>query len=185
MLEKVLEHGLPKQIFVTRYKVQRQILEHVARLRTLKIWDVVDDYNQPDTDLLNQVCKDDKFENVRLLESPYSTLKVVEKFASWITKNKILQRRAIMARKDWMKIKLEKFSESKLSTYAYFGLFLDDTKILLSVEEPPSLQVYDVTDSAATCVFKYPCTSPPYGLCYSGESMDKVYVSFGTHIKHY
>ena len=62
LLEKVLEHGSPKQIFVTRYKVRRQILEHVDRLRTLKIWDVVDDYIQPDTNFLNQVCKDEKFE---------------------------------------------------------------------------------------------------------------------------
>ena len=91
-----------------------------------------------------------------------------------------------MAEKDWMKIKLEKVSESNLlSTRVYFGLFMDDTKILLSVESPPSLQVYDVTDTTATCVFTYPCPSAPYGLCYSGESMDKVYVSFGNRVVNY
>ena len=185
LLEKVLEQGSPKQIFVTRYKVRHQILEHVDRLRNLKIWDVVDDYNQPDTNFLKQVCKDEKFEDVKLLESTSTNIEGVEKFASLLQNNKILQRRAIMAQKDWMKINLENVSESNLTTQVYFGLFVDDTKILLSVESPPSLQIYDVTDSTATLVFTYYCPSAPYGLCYSGESMDKVYVSFGTRVDHY
>ncbi|XP_078341682.1 uncharacterized protein LOC144627772 [Crassostrea virginica] len=185
LLEKVIEHGSLKQVFVTRYKVRHQILEHVDRLRNLKIWDVVDDYNQPDTNFLNHVCKDEKFENVRLLESLSSTMEVVEKFASSLQNNKILQRRTIMAQKDWMKIKLEKVSTSNLSTMGFFGLFIDDTKILLSIESPPSLLVYDITDSTATLVYTYPCPSAPYGLCYSGESMDKVYLSFGTRVEHY
>ena len=185
LMEKVVEHGSPKQIFVTRYKVRHQILEHVDRLRNLKIWDVVEDYNQPDTNFLNQVCKDEKFEDVRLLELP-SSLEVVEKFAFSLQNNKILQRRAIMAQKDWMKIELEKVSESNLLfTRVFFGLFVDYTKIFLSVESPSSLQIHDVTNSTASCVYTHPCSSAPYGLCYSGESMDKVYVSFGTHIEHY
>ena len=145
----------------------------------------MEDYNQPDTNFLNQVCKDEKFEDVKLLESPSSTMEVVDKFASSLQNNKILQRRAIMAEKDWMKIKLEKVSESNLSTWVYFGLFVDETKILLSVESPPSLKVYDVTDTTATCVYTYSCPSAPYGLCYSGERTDKLYVSFGTHVEHY
>ena len=185
LLEKVLEQGSPKQIFVTRYKVRHQILEHVDRLRNLKIWDVVDDYNQPDTNFLKQVCNDEKFEDVKLLESASTYIEAVEKFSSLLQNNKTLQRRAIMAQKDWMKINLEKVSTSNLSTRVYFGLFVDDTKILLSVKRPPSLQIYDVTDSTATLVYTYPCPSSPYGLCYSGDSMDKVYVSFGTHVEHY
>ncbi|XP_078340486.1 uncharacterized protein LOC111106519 [Crassostrea virginica] len=185
LLEKVLEHGSPKQIFVTRYKVRHQILDYVNRLRNLKIWDVVDDYNQSDTNFLHQVCKDEKFDDVKLLESPSTTIEAVEKVASLLQNDKILQRRAIMAQKDWMKIKLENVSETKLSTRVFFGLFVDDTKILLSVENPQSRQVYDVIDSTARCVYTYPCPSVPYGLCYSGESMDKVYVSFGTHVEHY
>nr|XP_022297250.1 uncharacterized protein LOC111106742 [Crassostrea virginica] len=186
LLQKVVEHGSPKQVFVTRHNVRHQILEHVDRLRNLKIWDVVEDYNQPDTNFLNQVCKDEKFEDVKLLESPFSTMDVVDKFASSLQNNKILQRRAIMAQKDWMKIKLEKVSASNLlSTRVFFGLFVDETKILLSVESPSSLQIHDVTNSTASCVYTHPCSSAPYGLCYSGESMDKVYVCFGTHIEHY
>ncbi|XP_078309669.1 uncharacterized protein LOC144618045 [Crassostrea virginica] len=185
LLEKVVEHGSLKQIFVTRYKVRHQILEHVDCLCKLKIWDVVDDYNLPDTNFLNQVCKDEKFEDVKLLESPSGTMNVVENFASSLQNNRILQRRAIMAEKDWMKIKLENVSEFKLQSLVYFGLFVDDSKILLSVENSPSLQVYDVTDKTARCIYKYPCQSAPYSLCYSGESMDKVYVSFGTHVEHY
>ncbi|XP_078340652.1 uncharacterized protein LOC144627449 [Crassostrea virginica] len=57
-----------------------------------------------------------------------------------------------MAQKDWMTIKLERVSESyEVSLDVHFGLFVGDTKILLSVEKPPSLRVYDVTNSIACC----------------------------------
>ena len=185
MFEKVLEHGSPKQLFVTRCKVRHQISEHVDRLRNLKIWDVVDDYNQLDTNFINQVCKDEKFEDVILLESPSTTIEAMKRFPTSLLSNKILQRRAIMAEKEWMKINLEKVSEYKLSTYVYFGLFVDDTKILLSVENPPALQVFDVTNSTARCVYTYLCPSAPYGLCYSEDSMNKVYVSFKSCVEHF
>ena len=85
-----------------------------------------------------------------------------------------------------MTIKLERVSESyEVSLGVHFGLFVGDTKILLSVEKPPSLRVYDVTNSIACCIHTYPCSSAPYGLCYSGGRMDKVYVSFGTRVEHY
>ena len=109
LFEKVLEHGSPKQIFVTRCKVRHQISEHVDRLRNLKIWDVVDDYNQLDTNFINQVCKDEKFEDVILLESPSTTIEAMKRFPTSLLSNKILQRRAIMAEKDWMKLNWKKF----------------------------------------------------------------------------
>lgn len=31
----------------------------------------------------------------------------------------------------------------------------------------------------------YSCSATPYGICHSGESMDKVYVSFDTYVEHY
>ena len=82
LLEKVLKQGSPKQIFVTTYKVRHQILEHVDRLCNLKIWDVVDDYNQPNINFLSQLCNYKNFEDVRLLESSPTTIKAVAKFAS-------------------------------------------------------------------------------------------------------
>lgn len=106
-------------------------------------------------------------------------------FAAELQRNKILHRREIMAMKDWMKVRFEKLSEIQLPSMVDYGLFVGGTKVLLSIEYPPSLQIYDVTDSIARCVRSYPCSSSPFGLCHSGESVKKVYVSFNTHVEHY
>eukprot|EP00105_Crassostrea_gigas_P019201 XP_011437619.1 PREDICTED: probable E3 ubiquitin-protein ligase MID2 [Crassostrea gigas] len=185
MLRRVLENGSKKQIFVSRYKVRHQILDHVDRLRDLKIWDIVHEYNQPNTDFLRQVYEDKKFQNVKMIEKSSTTMKTVSEFTSKLQKNNILHRRENMSRKDWMKVRFEKLSENKLPSMVYYGLFVGDTEVLLSVENPPSLKIYDITDTNARCVHSYSCSATPYGLCHSGESMDKVYVSFDTYVEHY
>lgn len=185
MLQRVLENGSKKQVFLSRYKVRHQILDHADRLLDLKIWDVVHDYNQPDTDFLRQVCEDKTFQDVKMIKRSSTTMKTVSEFTSKLQKNNILHRRQIMSRKDWMKIRFKKLSEIKLPSMVYYGLFVGDNEILLSVENPPSLQLYDITDANARCVHSYSCSATPYGLCHSGESMDKVYVSFDTYVEHY
>uniref|UniRef100_A0A8W8LUU6 Tripartite motif-containing protein 45 n=1 Tax=Magallana gigas TaxID=29159 RepID=A0A8W8LUU6_MAGGI len=185
MLQRVLENGSTKQIFVTRHKVRHQILDHFERLRDLKTWTIVHGYNQPDTDFLRQILENQNFQNVEVFEKSDTTLITLKEFASKLHSNDILHRQEIMARKDWMSVEFEKLSEIILPWMAYYGLFIDDTKVLLSVENPPSLQIYDITDSIARCVYTYPCSTTPFGLCYSGESMNKVFVSFTTHIDHF
>ncbi|XP_052680659.1 uncharacterized protein LOC128161417 [Crassostrea angulata] len=185
MLQRVLENGSTKQIFVSRYKVRHQILDHVDRLRGLNIWGVVYDYNQPDTDFLRQVFKNRNFQDVSVLEMPTETLDTVSTLAVQLQSTTMLYRRKIMSQKDWMKIGFEKLAESELNSDVNYGLFVDDTNVLLSVKNPPSLQIYDITDTKARCVLAYPCSTTPYGLCQSGKSMDKVYVSFETHVDYY
>lgn len=82
MLQRVLKNGSKKQLFVSRYKVRHQILDHVDRLRDLKIWEVVHDYNQPDTDFLRQICKDKYFQDVKMIEKSFTTMKTVLEFTS-------------------------------------------------------------------------------------------------------
>ncbi|XP_052680660.1 uncharacterized protein LOC128161418 [Crassostrea angulata] len=185
MLQRVLENGTTKQIFVTRHKVRHQIMDHVKRLRDLKIWNIVHDYSQTDTDFLRQILENQNFQNVEMLEKSDLTSITLKEFISKLLGNKILWSQEIMARKDWMSVEFEKLSETRLPKMAYYGLFIDDTNILLSVENPPSLQIYDITDPIARCVYTYPCSDTPFGLCHSGESMDKVFVSFKTHVDHY
>lgn len=179
--------GPKKQIFISQYKVRHQILDHVDRLRDLKIWDVVHDYNQPDTDLLRQVCDDRNFKDVSVLEMPTETLETVSKFAAQLQNNQIvlLYRRKIMSQKDWMKIGFEKLSESELETKVCYGLFVNDINVLLSVENPPSLQIYDIFETKAKCVLTYPCSTTPYGLCQAGNSMQNLFVSFMTHVDQF
>nr|XP_011437619.2 tripartite motif-containing protein 45 [Crassostrea gigas] len=185
MLHRVLENGSTKQIFVTRHKVRHQILDHVKRLRDLKIWDIVHDYTQPDTDFLRQIREDQNFQYVEVLEKNSTTIDTLKEFAFKLHISDILPRRKFMAQNDWMSVKFEKLSGINLPKKAYYGLFVDDTKVLLSIEKPPSLQVYDIADSNARCVLIYPCSTTPFGLCHSGESMNKVFVSFDTHVDHY
>lgn len=143
------------------------------------------DYSQPDTDFLCHILENQNFQNVEALEKSDTTLNTLEEFASKLNSNDILRRREIMSQKDWMSVRFEKLSEIKLPMMVYYGLFIDDTKVLLSIENPPSLQIYDVTDPIARCVHTYPCSTTPFGLCHSGESMNKVFVSFKTHVDHY
>nr|XP_034317456.1 E3 ubiquitin/ISG15 ligase TRIM25-like [Crassostrea gigas] len=184
LLQRVLENGTTRQVFITRHKIRHQILDHVNCLCDLN-WDVVHNYNQPDTDFLRQILEDQNFQNVEVLEKSDTTFDTLKEFASKLNSNDILRKREIMAQKDWMSVRFEKLSESNLTTHVYYGLFIDDTKVLLSIKNPPSLQIYDITDSIARCVFTYPCSTTPFGLCYSGESMNKVFVSFVTHVDHY
>ncbi|XP_052680661.1 uncharacterized protein LOC128161419 [Crassostrea angulata] len=185
MLHRVLENGSTKQIFVSRYKIRRQILDHVDRLHDLKIMDAVHDYNQPDTDFLRQVCDDRSFRDVSVFEMPTETLATLSEFAAQLQNNQILYRQKIMSQKDWMKIGFEKLSESELKTIVCYGLFVDDINVLLSVENPPSLQIYDITDTNAKCVLTYPCSTTPYDLCHERNSMHNVFVSFTTHVDQF
>lgn len=43
-----------------------------------------------------------------------------------------------MSQRDWRKIGFEKHAEAELNSKVYYGLFVDDTNVLLSVETPPS-----------------------------------------------
>lgn len=124
------------------------------------------------------------FKNVNSLKKPTAKIDTVLRIASHLD-NEILRRQKMMSRRDWMEVKVEKVSGVKLPSMVYYGLFVCDTKVLLSVEKPPSLQIYDIYDTNARCVLTYPCSATPYGLCLSGESMDKVYVSFETHVEHF
>lgn len=90
MLHRVLENGSKKQIFISRYKVRHQILDHVDRLFNLNRWDGVHDYNQHDADFLRQVYENQHFQDVSILEMPTETLETLSNFADQLQNNKIL-----------------------------------------------------------------------------------------------
>lgn len=81
--------------------------------------------------------------------------------------------------------KFEQISVKELSFMVHNCLFVGDTRVLLSVENPPSWHFFDISDSNAKCVFAYSCSNTPFGLCYSVESMDKVYGSLETYAEHF
>ncbi|XP_048743652.2 uncharacterized protein LOC125657059 [Ostrea edulis] len=186
LLQTVKENGSTKHIFVTNHKLGVQVLEHLDRLRTLDIWDFVQDYNHQNTDFLRQICNDGSFEDVSSSEMPSTTLQKFLTFSSLLSdKLDITRRRKVMCRKDWMKVNFQNISEMNLPTTVYYGLFVSDTKVIMSIESPPSLKVYDISDAVGECVHTHSCQATPYGLCQSGDCMDKVYVSFTDYIDYY
>ncbi|XP_048741154.2 probable E3 ubiquitin-protein ligase MID2 [Ostrea edulis] len=186
LLQTVQENGSTKQIFVTNHKLGVQVLEHLDRLRALNIWDFVQDYNHQNTDFLLQICNDGSFQNVSCSEMRSTALQKISTFVSLMSdKTDIARRRKVMCRKDWMKVNFEKISEMNLSTRVYYGLFVSDTKVIMSIENPRSLKVYDVSDAVGECVHTHSCQATPYGLCQSGDCMDIVYVSFRDHVDYY
>ncbi|XP_055999155.1 uncharacterized protein LOC125656750 [Ostrea edulis] len=186
LLQTVQENGSAKQIFISNHKMGFQILEHLNRLWALDIWDFVRDYNQRDTDFLHQVYNEGRFQDASSSEVRSTALQKISTFASLLSdKTEVVRRREIMCRKDWMKVNFEKISEMDLPTMVYYGLFISDTKVIMSMESPPSLQAYDISDAVGKCVHTHSCQATPYGLCQSGDCMDKVYVSFEDYIDYY
>lgn len=122
----------------TRHKVRHQILDHVNCLCDLKIWDIVHDYTKPDTDFLRQIRLDQNFQNVLVLQKIPKTINTLKVIALQLHRNDMLGRRETMLNKDWMTVKFEQISEKELSFMVHYCLFVDDTKVLLSVENPPS-----------------------------------------------
>ncbi|XP_055999182.1 E3 ubiquitin-protein ligase Midline-1-like [Ostrea edulis] len=186
VLQTVQENGSTKQIFVTSHTLGVQISEHFDRLRALNIWDFIQDYSHQNTDFLRQICNHGSFQGVSASETRSKTLQKIFTFASLLSdKTGIARRREEMCRKDWMKVNFEKISEMNLPTEVYYGLFVSDTKVIMSIESPPSLKVYDISDTVGECVHTQSCQATPYGLCQSGDCMDIVYVSFEDHVDYY
>jgi hypothetical protein len=163
-------------------------LEHFNRLRVLNIWDFVQDYHHQNTDFLRQLCNDGEFQDVCLSEKPSSILQKISlpTFSALLSdKTDIALRRDEMCRKDWMTVNFEKISQFDFPKRVYYGLFIGDTKVIMSIEYPPSLKVYDISTEVGQCIHTHPCQATPYGLCQSGDCIDIVYVSYKDHVDYY
>lgn len=136
------------------------------------------------TDFFRQIRLDQNFQNVLVLQKIPKTINTLKVIALQLHRNDMLGRRETMLNKDWMTVKFEQISEKELSFMVHYCLFVDDTKVLLSVENPPSWHFFDISDSNAKCVLAYSCSNSPFGLCYLVESMDKVYMFLETNVGH-
>jgi hypothetical protein len=186
ILQIIKKNGSSKQIFVTNRRLRGQVLRHINRLRALNIWDFVQDYNQQNTDFLGQVCTNGFFQDVDSSEVHSVTIQEISTFASLLTdKMEIAGRRATMCHKDWMKVTFEKIAEVNLPLVVYYGLFISDTKVIMSTERLPSLKVYDITNPVGECAHTFSFQSSPYGLCQSKNCIDIIYVSFKDCVDYY
>lgn len=90
-----------------------------------------------------------------------------------------------MVKKDWMKVRFEKFFEVQLLFWVGYGLFVGDIKVFFFIEYLLFLEIYDVINLIVRCVRFYSCLFIFFGLCYFGESMNKVYVFFNIYVEYY
>ncbi|XP_062592862.1 uncharacterized protein LOC134254352 [Saccostrea cucullata] len=174
MLQSVLKSGSSKQLFVTNYKLQNQISDHITRLKSLDIWKFPEDYKQYNSDFLSQISNTNEFEDVVLSKQQSTAV------------DRILLGAQDMSKKDWMKVTFNKLSQiTGFSERVYYGLFIHDTKIVLSLSDPPSLKIYDISKATGECIHTEKCQDKPHGICHSGLSLNEIYVSFKNFINHY
>ncbi|XP_062618197.1 protein PML-like [Saccostrea cucullata] len=183
MLQSVLKNGSSKQLFVTNYKLQNQISDHITRLKSLDVWNFPEDYKQHNSDFLSQISNAKEFEDVVLSKLQSTALERILLDAP--DNDAIVKRRKTMSQNDWMNVDLRKLSQIKLPERAYYGLFIHDTKILLSFTNQPSLKIYDISASKGECIHTEKCQNAPHDLCHSDLSLNEIYVSFEHFINHY
>ncbi|XP_061192045.1 uncharacterized protein LOC133200246 [Saccostrea echinata] len=187
MLQSVLKFGSSKQLFITNYKLQNQISDHITRFKSLDIWNFSEDYKQHNSDFLSQISNAKEFEDVELSKVQKRAVEIISLSVPEVDdKDNILQRRKTMSQKNWMQVKFEKRSQiSGFPERVYYGLFIHDTRVIFSLTSPPALKIYDISKPTGECVHTEKCQNTPYGLCHTGLSLNELYVSFENFINHY
>ena len=66
LLQSLMVNGSPKQLFITKHKLFAQMADHIYRMKSLDIWNLPEDYSQPNVDFLNQVLNESKLKDVNL-----------------------------------------------------------------------------------------------------------------------
>ncbi|XP_062607455.1 uncharacterized protein LOC134269271 [Saccostrea cucullata] len=187
ILNSVLKCGSSKQLVITNHKLKKQISDHINRLRSLDVWNFSEDYKQHNLDFFGQISKTNEFEDVKLTkQQSWIVERIMCSTPEKIDEDNIIQRRKTMARKDWMNVGFRKLSQiNDLPERVFYGLFIHDTRILLSLTSPPSLKIYDISNSTGKCIHTEVCQDKPYGLCRSGLCLNELFVSFENFICHY
>ena len=188
LLQSLMANSSTKQLFITKHKQLAQMADHMSRMKSLDIWDLAEDYSQPNMDFLSQILNENKFKDVDLTKLSSGMIETILQMAPVAMANEyIMRRRRQMSEKDWMKVEFLKTSEIPLPYDVYYGLFVDDTKILLPFRDPSSLKIFDVSTATGKCVHTENCESRPYDLCHARGALNlhEVYVSFNEFIVLY
>lgn len=188
LLQSVLKNGSPKQLFITKQNQLARIVDHFNRLKSQDIWNFPEGYTQQDTRYLQQLLNDNKFEDVKLSKSPSETVETLLQYVSKASCSNLMKRNHETSNKDWMKVTFKLVSQiTNLPERSYYGLFVHDTHIILSLENTRSLRIFDVSEPNVKCIHTEKCPSVPYGMCHSrvNETLNEVYVSFQNSVVLY
>ncbi|XP_061179207.1 probable E3 ubiquitin-protein ligase MID2 [Saccostrea echinata] len=182
LLSSVIDKGSIKQMFMSEHLLQAQVTSHFNRMNSLNIWEPTESYTQKSFDVLEQLKEVGKLHSIDILVKEKRTTDSMSDFVYEFTgKRNIPCSRAYLKEKDLMNIDFKMLSNFRLPDSVYFGLFLDETRILFSIESKSSLDVYDTLSSPWNCIHSEQCDGTPYGLSY-GNNMNEVFVAFGTFV---
>lgn len=136
----MLEKGSPKQLFFTKQNQLARILDHISRLKNEDIWNFPDKYTQPDTNFRRQLLNQERFEDVKLLKTPSVTVETLLQYVSKATCSNFYRRKHEMSKKDWIEVTFKLVSQiTNMPERSNYGLFIQDTSIILSYMKHPSL----------------------------------------------
>ena len=143
LLQSLMANGSPKQLFISKHKQLAQMTFHLFRMKSYDIWDLPEDYSQPNLDFLNQILNESKLKDVNLSKLPSGMIETILQMPSVAMTNEyIMRRRREMSMKDWMKVEFSKTSEISLPYDCGYGLFIRDTKIVLPFDDPPQAETF-------------------------------------------
>lgn len=184
MLSSVLDSGSDRQIFVVQSKLHAQITDHFNHLETLKIWELTDSYSFKSNQL-------EKFTKTIKFEDAIPSKKLSDALNKILVCGKSITGKDLPSPLPWLaNIKLMSATFKKVSDcyekecVGYYGLFIDDNRVVISNFSEKSLDVYDTTNYTAKPVYSFKCDSEPYDMCYA-FGMDRVYVAFGKCVVQY
>lgn len=88
-----------------------------------------------------------------------------------------------LASKELMSATFHKIFDCQSEMEAYFGLLIDNSRVIVSNQSEGSLVVYD-SSSDTKFVSRHKCDNIPYDMYYA-YSMNKIYVAFGKYVVQY
>ncbi|XP_052680150.1 uncharacterized protein LOC128160887 [Crassostrea angulata] len=183
MLSSVLENGSDRQIFVVQSQLHTQILDHFDRLKTLKIWELTDSYSfEPNQ--LKSLTETMKFENITQSKGSRDVLNRISVCGKSLMGEGLPSPKPCLANVVLMSATLKIVSACQNEIFAYFGLFIDNNRVVFSNETKQSLDVYDTSSKTSKLVCTLNCDSIPYDMCYA-YSMNRIYVAFGGFVVQY
>lgn len=184
MLSSVLDNGSDRQIFVVQSKLHAQIIDNFNRLETLKIWELTDSYSFKPNQLDN-FTKTIQFEDAIPSKKLSDALNKILVCGKSITGKDLPSPLPWLANTELMSATFEKVSDYyQKGCSAYYGLFIDGNRVIISNFSKKSLDVYDTSSYIANLVYSYKCDNVPYDMCYA-FGMNRVYVAFGKYVVQY
>lgn len=183
MLSSILNSGSDRQIFVVQSRLHTQILDHYKRLKALKIWDQTESYIF-DPKNLKKLIKTIKFENLTPSKRFSDALDRISVSGKSMISDGLPSPKPCLASLELMSVTFHKIFDCQSEMIAYFGLFIDNNRIIVSNESEGSLVVYESSSNTAKLVSRRKCDNIPYDICYA-YSMNKIYVAFGKFVVQY